>query len=186
MKIIDDTLKTNGKWSIKRIAGISGFYCAVIYAFVPIFKTDFIVLELHGNQYVIEDGIAAVALFSMFDLAAVDLFEQLQSERPLYIEHRIAKFWKVFWRGFMDTLLSPEKQAEQDAMIAGIIAAANEPMGDDPLRMLAANKFSLFNAEVIANPEGDMYAYNQFRDERRDERDEPEPSGWTRHTDDCE
>lgn len=45
MKIIDDTLKTNGKWSIKRIAGISGFYCAVIYAFVPIFKTDFIVLE---------------------------------------------------------------------------------------------------------------------------------------------
>ena len=45
MKILTDTLKTNGKWSIKRIAGISGFYFAVLYAFVPIFKTDFIVLE---------------------------------------------------------------------------------------------------------------------------------------------
>lgn len=44
-KIISDTLKTNGKWSIKRLAGISGFYFALIYAFVPIWKPDFIIHE---------------------------------------------------------------------------------------------------------------------------------------------
>jgi len=161
---------TSEKESVQRygqnILGPWKFYrCELCSLAVSDFH-DFIVLELNGSQYIMEDGIAAVALFSMFDLAAVDLFEQLQSERPLYIESCIAKFWKVFWRGFMDTLLSPEKQAEQDAMFAGIIAAANEPMGDDPLGMLVS----------------EQAAYNRFRDER----EEPEPSGWARHTDDCE
>jgi hypothetical protein len=45
MKLLNDTLKVNGKWSIKRLAGISGFYFAVIYAFIPIWLTMFIVHE---------------------------------------------------------------------------------------------------------------------------------------------
>jgi len=166
---------TSEKESVQRygqnILGPWKFYrCELCSLAVSDFH-DFIVLELNGSQYIMEDGIAAVALFSMFDLAVLDLFQFSPLEnRPLYVEHRIAKFWKVFWRGFMDTLLSPEKQAEQDAMFAGIIAAANEPMGDDPLRMLADDKI----------------AYNQFRDECRDEREEPEPSGWARHADESE
>jgi hypothetical protein len=45
MKLIDDPLKVNGKWSIKRLAGISGFYFAVIYAFIPIWFPIFVVHE---------------------------------------------------------------------------------------------------------------------------------------------
>lgn len=45
MKIIDDTLKVNGKWSIKRLAGVSGFYFAVIYAFMPTKFPMFVVHE---------------------------------------------------------------------------------------------------------------------------------------------
>lgn len=44
-QILDQTLKENGKWSIKRFGGVSGFYAAVIYAFTPIFKPEFVVLE---------------------------------------------------------------------------------------------------------------------------------------------
>ena len=43
--ILDQTLKENGKWSIKRFGGVSGFYAAVLYAFMPLFKPEFIVLE---------------------------------------------------------------------------------------------------------------------------------------------
>jgi hypothetical protein len=49
MKVIKDilnqTLKENGKWSIKRLGGLSGFYIAVVYAFTPLFKPEFVVLE---------------------------------------------------------------------------------------------------------------------------------------------
>lgn len=45
MKLINDTLKVNGKWSIKRLAGISGFYFAVVYAFIPIWLPMFVVHE---------------------------------------------------------------------------------------------------------------------------------------------
>lgn len=45
MKLINDTLKVNGKWSIKRLAGISGFYFSVVYAFVPIWFPSFVVHE---------------------------------------------------------------------------------------------------------------------------------------------
>lgn len=45
-KILTDTLQeTNGKWSIKRIAGISGFYVAALYAFTPIVAPKFPVHE---------------------------------------------------------------------------------------------------------------------------------------------
>ena len=46
MKIIDDTLKTpNGKFSIKRVAGITGFYIGAVYAFMPAILPMFIVHE---------------------------------------------------------------------------------------------------------------------------------------------
>jgi hypothetical protein len=45
VKLLNDTLKVNGKWSIKRLAGISGFYFAVVYAFIPIFLPMFVVHE---------------------------------------------------------------------------------------------------------------------------------------------
>jgi hypothetical protein len=45
MKIINDTLKAGGKWSIKRISGISGFYASIIYAFIPCFHPSFVVHE---------------------------------------------------------------------------------------------------------------------------------------------
>jgi hypothetical protein len=45
-KIIRDTLQEkNGKWSIKRVAGISAFYVAIVYAFTPIWFTTFIIHE---------------------------------------------------------------------------------------------------------------------------------------------
>jgi hypothetical protein len=37
-KLINETLKPNGKWSIKRISSFTAFWLAVIYAFVPLFK----------------------------------------------------------------------------------------------------------------------------------------------------
>ncbi|MFT5724174.1 MAG: hypothetical protein ACI9JN_001291 [Bacteroidia bacterium] len=44
-KIITDTLQSRGKWSIKRFAGISGFFISVVYALVPIFYPAFQVHE---------------------------------------------------------------------------------------------------------------------------------------------
>jgi len=45
-KIIRDTLMERGdKWSIKRIAGVSGFYASIIYAFIPVFYPTFTVHE---------------------------------------------------------------------------------------------------------------------------------------------
>ena len=43
--ILNQTLKEDGKWSIKRLGGLSGFYVAVLYAFTPLFNPEFIVLE---------------------------------------------------------------------------------------------------------------------------------------------
>lgn len=46
MKLIYDTLKEpNGKWSIKRLSGVSGFYFAVVYAFIPVIYPAFVVHE---------------------------------------------------------------------------------------------------------------------------------------------
>lgn len=44
-KILDDTLKINGRWSQKRIMAFSSFWVAVVYAFVPIFVESFDVKE---------------------------------------------------------------------------------------------------------------------------------------------
>lgn len=40
-KLFTDTLQTRGKWSIKRMAGISGFYFAVLYVFIPFWAESF-------------------------------------------------------------------------------------------------------------------------------------------------
>jgi hypothetical protein len=37
-KLISDTLKPNGKWSIKRLGAFTSFWLSVIYAFAPIFS----------------------------------------------------------------------------------------------------------------------------------------------------
>jgi hypothetical protein len=37
-ELIEDTLKPNGKWSIKRLSAFTSFWMAVIYALIPLFK----------------------------------------------------------------------------------------------------------------------------------------------------
>lgn len=44
-KIIRDTLMTNGKWSLKRLASFSAFWVAVCYVFLPVWIPLFIVHE---------------------------------------------------------------------------------------------------------------------------------------------
>ena len=44
-KILEDTLKVNGKWSQKRIMAFSSFWVATIYAFIPAFVVGFDVKE---------------------------------------------------------------------------------------------------------------------------------------------
>lgn len=45
LKLRDDTLKVNGKYSIKRLAVITAFYVGVCYAFMPLWKPLFVVHE---------------------------------------------------------------------------------------------------------------------------------------------
>jgi len=45
MKIINDTLKSKGNWSQKRMMTFSSFLVATVYAFIPIFKPEFDVKE---------------------------------------------------------------------------------------------------------------------------------------------
>lgn len=44
-KILEDTLKINGRWSQKRIMAFSSFWVATIYAFIPAFVIGFDVKE---------------------------------------------------------------------------------------------------------------------------------------------
>lgn len=37
-ELIEETLKRNGKWSIKRLSAFTSFWMAVIYALIPLFK----------------------------------------------------------------------------------------------------------------------------------------------------
>lgn len=60
MKIIDDTLKTNGKWSQKRLLTFSSFFIAVIYGFTPIVMRDF---EIHEFVFL---GFLGAGGFSLF------------------------------------------------------------------------------------------------------------------------
>ena len=45
MKLLTDTLKSNGKWSQKRLMTFSSFFIATIYAFLPMFDNKFEVKE---------------------------------------------------------------------------------------------------------------------------------------------
>lgn len=45
MNIINDTLKSNGKWSQKRLMTFSSFFIATIYAFLPMLQIGFDVKE---------------------------------------------------------------------------------------------------------------------------------------------
>jgi hypothetical protein len=37
-KLINDTLKPNGKWSMKRLSAFTSFWMAIVYAFLPLLK----------------------------------------------------------------------------------------------------------------------------------------------------
>lgn len=45
MKILTDTLKSNGKWSQKRLMTFSSFFVATLYAFLPMIESKFDVKE---------------------------------------------------------------------------------------------------------------------------------------------
>jgi hypothetical protein len=45
MKILKDTLTSNGKWSQKRLMTFSSFFIASIYAFMPLVDNKFDVKE---------------------------------------------------------------------------------------------------------------------------------------------
>jgi hypothetical protein len=45
MKLLTDTLKSNGKWSQKRLMTFSSFFIASIYAFMPLVDDKFDVKE---------------------------------------------------------------------------------------------------------------------------------------------
>jgi hypothetical protein len=38
-KLIDETLRPNGKWSIKRLGAFTSFFAAILYALLPLFRT---------------------------------------------------------------------------------------------------------------------------------------------------
>lgn len=38
-KLINETLRPNGKWSIKRLGAFTSFWIAVVYACIPFFRT---------------------------------------------------------------------------------------------------------------------------------------------------
>jgi hypothetical protein len=45
MRLLTDTLKSNGKWSQKRLLTFSSFFIASIYAFMPLVDNKFDVKE---------------------------------------------------------------------------------------------------------------------------------------------
>jgi hypothetical protein len=48
VKLINDTLKSNGKWSMKRVSGFASFWLAVFYEFTGL------VFSYETKQYVFE------------------------------------------------------------------------------------------------------------------------------------
>ena len=48
-KIINDTLKPNGKWSMKRIGAFTSFWAAILYALLPLWGKQF---EVHEFVFV--------------------------------------------------------------------------------------------------------------------------------------
>ena len=47
-KLINETLKPNGKWSMKRLGAFSSFWIAIVYAFTPVLA----VVEIHEFVFV--------------------------------------------------------------------------------------------------------------------------------------
>ena len=47
-KLIADTLKPSGKWSIKRLGAFTSFWSAILYAVLPLFKS----FEVHEFVFV--------------------------------------------------------------------------------------------------------------------------------------
>lgn len=47
-KLISDTLKPGGKWSIKRLGAFTSFWTAIMYAVLPLFKP----FEVHEFVFV--------------------------------------------------------------------------------------------------------------------------------------
>jgi hypothetical protein len=47
-KLIEDTLKPNGKWSMKRLSAFTSFWASMTYAIIPIFKP----FEVHEFVFV--------------------------------------------------------------------------------------------------------------------------------------
>lgn len=47
-KLIADTLKPNGKWSIKRLSAFTSFWLSVAYALIPLFRP----FEVHEFVFV--------------------------------------------------------------------------------------------------------------------------------------
>lgn len=45
LKLINDTLKVNGRWAHKRVMSFVSFHVGTIYAFLPVFYTNFEVQE---------------------------------------------------------------------------------------------------------------------------------------------
>jgi hypothetical protein len=48
-KIINDTLKPSGKWSIKRLGAFTSFWAAILYALLPLYGKQF---EVHEFVFV--------------------------------------------------------------------------------------------------------------------------------------
>jgi hypothetical protein len=45
VKLVDDTLKINGKWAHKRVMAFVSFHAGILYAFTPVFCHTFEVKE---------------------------------------------------------------------------------------------------------------------------------------------
>lgn len=69
MKLIDDTLKINGKWAHKRVMAFVSFHVGILYAFTPVFCHTFEVKEF--------------VIIAFFGLSAgclgIDLQQQIKS-----------------------------------------------------------------------------------------------------------
>lgn len=57
-KLINETLRPSGKWSIKRLGAFSSFWIAIVYAFTPIVYN----IKIHEFVFIGLLGYSAAAL----------------------------------------------------------------------------------------------------------------------------
>jgi len=81
MKLINDTLKSKGIWSQKRLMTFSSFFIAVIYGFLPIFDKTFEVKEF------VFLGFLGAGGFSLFRTQKAN--ENIQYNDGLPIENQL-------------------------------------------------------------------------------------------------